>query len=82
MVLQQTTGPQMNAPLEALIERVRALPAEKQNAAAVLLQEWLDEPYALSAEELAVLRPALADAQRGEHLMDLDDAPELNRPWS
>jgi hypothetical protein len=66
---------------DSLIRRVLALPAEKQHAAAALLEEWLDEPYVLSDDELAVLRPALAEARRGEHLTDLEDTPELSQPW-
>jgi hypothetical protein len=40
-----------------------------------------EEPYVLSDEELAVLRPALERAQRGEFAPDKEVAEFLDKPW-
>ena len=52
--------------LEALFAKVRALPEPRQLAAIEALSEIAEEPHQLSEDELAVLRPALARARRGE----------------
>jgi hypothetical protein len=46
------------------------------------LREMLDEPCVSSEEELAILRPALADAHAGIGLSDAADDNVLNTPWS
>jgi hypothetical protein len=55
--------------LEAVLNRVRALPATKQAEVAVYL-DWLERqdgaPYILSPEEEADLDEALAEMDRGE----------------
>ena len=67
--------------LEALFDKVRALPEPRQLAAIEALAEIAEEPYVLSEEELAVLRPALERAQRGEFVPDEEVAELLDKPW-
>jgi hypothetical protein len=59
--------------LEALFDKVRALPEPRQLAAVEALAEITQEPYVLSDEERAILDPALAEAKRGENLIDDED---------
>jgi len=63
--------------LEALFAKVRALPEPRQLALIeFLVEEIAEAPYELSGEERAILEPALAEAKRGENLIDdenLDD---------
>jgi hypothetical protein len=66
--------------LEALLAKVRALPEPRQEAILELLTEEIEEPYRLSEEELAVLRPALQRAQRGEFVPD-EVADLIAKPW-
>ena len=68
--------------IDTLAERAKRLPVERQQAVADALREMLDEPYRLSAAELAVLQPALADAQAGMGLTDASDDNILNSSWS
>jgi predicted transcriptional regulator len=68
--------------LEALFAKVRALPEPRQLALLEFLAEEIaEEPYQLSEDELAVLRPALERAQRGEFVPDEEVAELLDRPW-
>ena len=67
--------------LEALFAKVRALPEPRQLALLEFLAEEIaEEPYELSDEELAILEPALADAKRGENLIDDEDLNFLDKP--
>jgi hypothetical protein len=68
--------------IDDLADRAKRLPEDRQRAVAEALREMLDEPYPLSDEELAVLRPALADARAGTGLSDADTDDMLNTPWS
>ena len=69
--------------LEALFAKVRALPEARQEAfVEFLTEEIAEEPYVLSDEEQAILEPALADAKRGENLIDAEDLDLLNKPWA
>ena len=68
--------------LESLIAKVRALPEWRQAAAVEALSEIASEPYELSDDELAILRPALAEARRGENLTDAETDELLNKPWA
>ena len=45
------------------------------------MHEVLDEPYLLSADELAILRPALVDARAGKGLTGAETDDILNLPW-
>lgn len=69
--------------LETLIAKIRALPDERKELAVEALSEIAEaDVYALSDEERAVLEPALADALRGDNLIDADKADVLNKPWA
>jgi hypothetical protein len=68
--------------LESAFARVRTLPEELQEAALEALNEIADEPYPLSDEELAILRPALERAKRGETVSDEEMAEVLDKPWT
>ena len=68
--------------LEALFQKVRALPPERQEQAASALEEIVQDMYVLSDEELAILKPALEQAERGEFASDAEVDEILNKPWS
>ena len=58
----------MTKALETAIEKLRALPDDRQEAAAALIEALVagePEPYPLTAEQEAVVRAALARADRG-----------------
>ncbi len=65
----------------ALVERLLELPEPQRSHALDALREIVDEPYELSTEELAILRPALDEARHGENLTDLDTDDLLTKPW-
>jgi hypothetical protein len=67
--------------LEALFAKVRALPEPRQQAAIEALSEIAEEPYQLSDDELAVLRPAMERVRRGEFVPDEEVAELLDKPW-
>ena len=73
--------PAINEKLETLFEKVRALPAERQEAAVEALAEIAAEAYALSDDELSVLEPALERARRGEYASDAEVTQLLGEPW-
>lgn len=67
--------------LEELFTKVRSLPKDRQEVAAIALAEIVeDEVYVLSEEELAVLEPALERAKRGEFASDAEVDEVLNKP--
>jgi hypothetical protein len=67
--------------LEALFDKVRALPEPRKLALLEFLSEEVaGEPYVLSDEERAIVEPALEEAKRGENLIDLEDL-DLRKPW-
>lgn len=69
------------AKLEALFDKIRILPVERQQIAIDALTEIADEPYKLSEVERAVLYPALDRMRRGEFVPE-DVATELlDKPW-
>lgn len=68
--------------LEALFDKVRALPEPRQEALVEFLaEEVAEEPYVLSDEERAIIEPALEEAKRGENLIDIEDL-NLRKPWA
>ena len=68
--------------LEALFQKVRALPPERQEQAIAALSDIAeDEVYILSEEERAILEPALKEAERGENLTDAETDELLTKPW-
>jgi hypothetical protein len=71
----------VQAKLEALFARVRALPEPLQEAAVDALSEIADQPYQLSDDELAVLRPAFERARRGEFVPESEADDLLDKPW-
>jgi hypothetical protein len=71
-----------SAIIDDLADRAKRLPEDRQRAVAEALREMLDEPYPLSDDELAILRPALADARAGTGLSDADSDDILNTPWT
>ena len=69
--------------LEILIDKLRALPEERKELAVEVLTEITDEEvYVLSDEERAILEPILAEAKRGENLIDAGKLDLLNKPWA
>jgi hypothetical protein len=68
--------------LETPIAKVRNLPQTPQKVAVAVLQEIAEEPYQLSDDELALLKAALEEARRGEHLTDAQSDDLLNKPWA
>lgn len=62
--------------LDKGIEAVRGLPADRQYMAGELLLGLAEtgSPYSLSAEQLADLKLAIAEADRGEFATDKDMA--------
>jgi hypothetical protein len=68
--------------LDTLVQKLRALPEERKALAVEALEEIVDDRlYVLSEEERAILGPALADAKRGQNLVDADEVDLLNKPW-
>ncbi len=67
--------------LEDLVAKLRTLPVIRQEAAIEALNEIVAEPYQLSDDELAVLLPALDEADRGEGLSDAETDELLTKPW-
>ena len=73
--------PALEEKLETLFDKVRALPKERQEAAAEALADIASEPYALSPDEFSVLKPALERAQRGEYASDVEVSELLDETW-
>ena len=67
--------------IDALATKAKHQPEERQKEIVAALREMLDEPYSLSQDELNILRPALAEAQAGEHLSDAETDELLTKPW-
>jgi|GraSoiStandDraft_4_1057263.scaffolds.fasta_scaffold614319_2 hypothetical protein len=68
--------------LEKALEAVRQWPADRQDAAAEVLEHMnrlATAPYELSSEERADLEDALAEARRGEFASDAEVAAMLAR---
>ncbi len=67
--------------LEALFDKVRSLSKERQEAAVEALAKIASEPYILSEDELAVLKPALERARRGEFAPEAEVSQLLDKVW-
>jgi len=68
--------------LERAIESVKSWPAERQDAAAEILEHMnalIVTPYELSEDERADLEEALAEARRGEFATDEEVAAVFAR---
>jgi predicted transcriptional regulator len=71
--------------LELAIERVRKLPADRQEFLAIVLDEFTsdsDAIYSLSQEERALVEAGLADIDAGRIVSDADMAAFWNRHGS
>jgi hypothetical protein len=68
--------------LDTLFAKLRSLPEERKALAVEALAEIIEELYVLSDHERMVLEPALAEAKRGENLIDADKLDLLNKPWA
>ena len=69
--------------LERLFDKVRRLPAERQELAIEALSDIAaDGVYALSDDERSILMPALERAKRREFASDADVDEMLNKPWA
>jgi predicted transcriptional regulator len=71
------------AEIEAVLDRVRSWPADKQEVVADFLR-MLDsqtEFYEPSEEEMAAINQGLAEADRGEFATEEEVEELLGRPW-
>ena len=69
--------------LEQAIEKVKALPAERQALAAAILEQIAadPEPFDIPDEELAAVQEGLAQADRGDFASDAAVDAILRKPW-
>ena len=69
--------------LDTLVKKLGSLSEERKALAVEALEEVVDDrPYVLTEDERAILEPALAEAKRGENLVDADKLDLLNKPWA
>lgn len=69
--------------LEQAIAKVRALPEEKQQVAAELLEELAAvEIYEMSNDERQAVSEGMAEADRGEFISDAEAETLLRKPWA
>ena len=73
----------MIKPLEQAIEKVKALPADRQELAAAVLEQIAASqvPYVIPEDELATVLEGLAQAERSEFVSDAVTEAVLRRPW-
>lgn len=62
----------MTKALEEVIDEIRTLPEDRQNALAEVLQAAVQPEFMLSSEQLAVLDDSIAQADAGEFMSDAD----------
>ena len=69
--------------LERAIEKVRLLPADRQQLAATVLEQIAasNEPFVVPEDELAAVLEGLGQAQRREFAPDEAVAAVLRQPW-
>ena len=69
--------------LERAIEKVRLLPADRQQLAATVLEQIAasNEPFVVPEDELAAVLEGLGQAQRREFAPDDAVAAVLRQPW-
>jgi hypothetical protein len=65
--------------IDDLVAKVKALPIERQRDVIDVLRDLTAGTYQLSADELAVLGPALDDAKAGRRLVSLQACDERTR---
>jgi hypothetical protein len=63
--------------LEVLFAKVRGLSKERQELAVSVFADIVEE----TVYELAILKPALEHAERGEFVSDAEISEVLNKPW-
>ena len=69
--------------LDTLVKKLGSLSEERKALAVEALEEIVDDrPYVLTQDERAILEPALAEAKRGENLVDADKLDLLNKRWA
>ena len=70
--------------LEQAIEKVKALPKERQEYAAAVLEEIAaeDDVYQLTDDERRLVREGTAELDRGEYASDAAVEAVLRRPWA
>jgi hypothetical protein len=68
--------------LEALFEKVRALPDRLQEQVAEAIADIAEEPYVLDEDELAVILPEIEGAKRGEFASRDDVENILHKTWT
>lgn len=70
--------------LEQAIEKVKALPRERQEYVAEVLEEIPAENdvYRMTDEERRLVREGLGELERGEHASDDAVDAVLRRPWA
>lgn len=68
--------------LEALFEKVRALPDRLQEQVAEAIADIAEQPYVLDEDELAVLLPEIEGAKRGEFASPEEVENILHKPWT
>ncbi len=74
--------PNTHAKLEALFDKVRALPEPQRGLIVDALADMTsDQTYQLSDNELAILLPELEGARRGEVAPAADVDAVLYTPW-
>jgi predicted transcriptional regulator len=82
LTLEGETMSQVSKRLEKAFEAVKTWPADRQEAAAEVLEHMnrlATTPYELSTEELADIEEALAEARRGEFASDAEVAAMFAR---
>ena len=78
---------EMTLDLETMLERLRALPSDRQAMAAQYFAELLQELakpgpiFSVSEDERSILIEELAGAKRGEFATDDEVAEVLGKPW-
>lgn len=73
--------PTIQEKLETLFAKVRSMPKERQEAAIEALSDITSDPYVLSEDVLAVLKPALERAKRGEFAPEAEVSKLLDKTW-
>ena len=67
------------AQIDSLAERAKRLTEERQLAIVEAMREMIEEPYQLSDDELAILQPALTEAQAGRNLVSVAEVDQRTR---
>ncbi len=71
----------MDIRFEAFIEKLRALPDDRQSKLIDIFEPLISQPVDLSDEELAVLLPALEAVKGGDVASEEEVRAILDQPW-